>query len=73
LIQIVARRNTDIALFLRKLAAEYENNKEWVKKANAIKGAKAIEDMEEPIRLAKECGKCPGIGKVCACCLPVGS
>ena len=73
LIQIVARRNADIALFLRKLAAEYEDNKEWVKKANALKGAKAIEDIEDPIRLAKECGKCPGIGKVCACCLPVDS
>jgi hypothetical protein len=67
LIKIVARRNADIALFLRKFAAEYEDSKEWIKKANALKGAKAIEDMENPICLAKDCGKFPGSAR----CLPV--
>jgi hypothetical protein len=38
LIQIVACKNAGIAHFLRKLAAEYEG-KEWMKNANALKGA----------------------------------
>jgi hypothetical protein len=44
LIQIVARRNAGIALFLRKLAAECEDNKERMKRAKALKGASLLSD-----------------------------
>ena len=53
----------DIALFLRDLAAQHEAKAEYVKKANAIKGAKAIEALQDVVCSAKDCGKCPGIGK----------